>query len=130
MLFQPIDQPRYSFSGAVDGPVKGPFPALIAPPWNGDPHAMLPRRVSHPLAALALVSHHAPGTALGPATSCPRHSAQGHQAGQHRGLMPLARRQDERHERAMAVGTDVDFRPEAALTAAERFGVRRPFFLG
>jgi hypothetical protein len=47
----------------------------------------------------------------------------GHPLGQDRGLMAMARRQEERHELAVAFGTDVAWGTQAALTPAERVGV-------
>src|SRR2546423_4496998 len=123
VLLQPVDQPFHPFSGAVDGPVKGAFLALVALPRDGDPDTMLAAIVPDRSTAIALVAHDAVGTALGPSAPRPLDGSLSHQLGKDRGLMSMARRQDERHELAVAFGTDVDFGTEAALTPAERFGV-------
>jgi hypothetical protein len=80
--------------------------------------------VLNPVAAVAFVAHHPLGTAFGSPAPCPL----GHQLGQPGGLMPVAWRQGERPELAMAFGPDVAFGTEAAWTAAKGFGVRSPFF--
>src|SRR5262252_3628201 len=123
VLLQPVDQPFHPFSGAVDGPVKGALLALVALPRDGDADTMLPAIVPDRSTAIALVAHDAVGTALGPPAPHPLDGSLGHQMGKDRRLMAMARRQDERHELAVAFGTDVDFRTEAALTPAKRFGV-------
>ena len=126
MLLHPVDHPFHPFSGAVDGPVKGSFLALVAFPRDGDPDAVLPAIVPDLSTAVALVAHDAVGTALGPPSPHPLDGPLSHQGGKDRSLMPLARSQEERHQFPMPFGTDVHFRTEAALTSAERFGVWVP----
>ena|SRR5437868_12074593 len=123
VLLQPVDQPFHPFSGAVDGPVKGALLARVALPRDGDPDTLLPARVPDRSTALALVAHDAVGTALGPSAPRPLDGSLSPQLGKDRGLMAMARRQDERHARAVAFGTDVDCGTEAAWTPAERCGV-------
>ena len=125
-LLQPVDHPLHPFSGTVDGAVKGALLALVALPRDGDPDAVLPTIVPDFSAAVPLVAYHTPRTTLGPAAPRPLHSSLLHQVGKDRSLMPLPRRQDQRHELAMPFSPDVDFRAEAALTAPERFGVWVP----
>jgi hypothetical protein len=122
VLLQPVDQPFHSFPGAVDGPIKGAFPALVALPWDGDADTMLPAIVPDRATAIALVAHDAVGTAFGPPAPRPLDGSLAHQLGKDRRLMSMARRQDECHELAVAFGTDVDFGTEATLTPAKRFG--------
>ena len=123
VLLQPVDQPFHPFSSAVDGPVKGAFLALVALPRDGDPDTMLPAIAPDRSTAIARGAHDTVGTALGPSAPHPLDGSLGHQMGKDRCLMAMARRQAERHELAVAFGTDVDFGTEAALTPAERFGV-------
>ena len=123
VLLHPVDHPLHPFSGAVDGPVTGAFPARVVFPRDGDPDAMPPAILPDRATTLALVAHDAVGTALGPPSPRPLDGPLGHQVGKDRGRMPVARRQDERHALAVACGTDVDGGTAAALTPAERCGV-------
>src|SRR5712691_5526727 len=123
VLLQPVDHPLHPFSGTVDSSVKWPFPALVALPRDGDPDAVLPAILPELSTAVALVAHDAMGTALGPPSPRSLDGPLGHEVGKDWGLMPVARRQDERHELAVAFRPHVDLRTEAALTPAKRCGV-------
>ena len=127
MLLQPVDHALHPFSGAVDSAVKWPFLALVALPRDGDPDAVLPAILPDLSTAGALVAHGAVGTALGPPSPCSLDGPLGHQGGKDLGLMPVAGRQDKRHELAVAFRPHVDLRTEAALTPAERCGVCASF---
>ena len=111
------------FAGPVDGPVTGACPALVALPRDGGPDAVLPTRAPDRPAAGALVTHDAVGTAPRPPASCPLDGALGHALGKDRGFMPVARRQDERQELAVAFHPHMDLGTEAPLTPAEGFRI-------
>ena len=123
VLLQPVDHPLHAFAGAIDGPSKGTGPAFVGLPRDGDPDAVLSTKAPDRAAAVALVAHHPPGIPLMPSVSCPLHGPLGHQERKHRGLMAVARRQDERQKLAVPFRPHVDLRTEATLAAAERFGV-------
>src|SRR5262245_27636992 len=123
VLLQAVDHAHHTFAGAVDAPIKGACPALVALARNGDADAMLAAVLPDRATAVPLIAYHAPRRALGPPAACTLHGPLRHQLGKHGGLMPVAGSQDEGHELALTVRTDVDFGAEAALTPAERFSV-------
>jgi hypothetical protein len=66
--------------------------------------------------------------ALGATAAGPLDRPACHQGFKSHGLMPLPRRQPQGHEVSPAFGAEVDFGAAPSLAAAERFGVRAPFF--
>jgi hypothetical protein len=70
------------------------------------------------LAAVCLVAHDPVGPQLGAATSTPLHGAMFQQGLKDRRLMLLSRCQEQRHELALSLGTEMDFGAEAALAPA------------
>jgi hypothetical protein len=126
-LFEPVDHPLHPFPCAVKSPGKRPCVTLIPLPRNGDPDTVLPALMPDRATAVALVAYNAVGTALGPPAPRPLDGPLGHQVGKDRGLMAVARRQDERHELAMAFRAHMDLGTEAALTPAKCCGVCATF---
>src|SRR5919198_6422097 len=123
VLLQAVDHALHAFAGAVNGPIKGTCPALVALAWNGDADAMLPAIAPDLATAVALVAHEAVGAAFGSSPSRPLDGPLRHQKRKDRGFMPVARRQDERHELALAFRPHVDLGTEAPLTPAECFRI-------
>ena len=76
--------------------------------------------------AIRLVTDETPRPAFGASAPAPFHGPALHQRCEGDGFVPLARREDQRHQLAPAFRAQMDFGTEAALTAAERFGLRVP----
>lgn len=127
-LLQPVDHPLHPCAGAVDSPVQGAFLTLRVLPRKSHAPAMLPGLVPNPPPAVPLVAHATPGAALGPAAPRPLPRPRLHQGGKDRGVMPVARGQDERPELPATGRPPVDCGTEASWAPAKRFRVRRPVF--
>ena len=126
VLFQPIDQPFDPLAETVEGPIKGTGPIFILLPWNGDADPVAAQVLPNLATTIGLVTHQTTRPAFGAPTPVPFHSPVFHQGGERHGFVPLTRGEDQCHQLAPAFCTDMDFRTEAALTAAERFGCRAP----
>src|ERR1700740_825700 len=125
VLLQPVDHPLHPFAGAIDGPGKGTWPALVGLPRDGDPDAMLSTKTPDRAAAVAFVAHDAVGAAFGAPPSRPLDGPLRPQEGKDRGFMPGARRKEERNELAMPFRPHVDLGTAATLTPTEcsRIGI-------
>ena len=122
-LFQPIDQAFHAVAGAVDRAVKAPRSSLVPFPRDGVPNMAPPQVLPNGPATLALVAHDAAWPAARVTTPDAFDRALLHQLLEDDGFVPLARRQDKGDRLAAAFGTHVNFGAEAALAAAQRFGI-------
>src|SRR5262245_25354048 len=126
VVFQPIDQPLDPLAQAVDGPIKGTGPVFILLPRDGDADPVASQVLPNLATAVGLVTHQTPRPAFGTPAPAPFHSPAGRQGFEGHGFVPLARGEDQRHQLAPAFRTEMDFCTEAALAAAERFGLWAP----
>ena len=126
VLFQPIDQPFYPLAETVDGPIKGTGAIFILLPRDGDPDTVASQVLPNLPTPVGFIPHQTPRSAFGAPAPGPFHGSAGHQGFEGHRFVPLARRQDQRHQLAPAFRADMDFRTEAALTATERFGLCAP----
>jgi hypothetical protein len=123
-----IDQAFDSIAQAVDGPIKGAGTIFVAASRDGNAHPVASRILADVLAAVGLVADDAPGSQPRPPRTGSFDGTLSHELFESRRFVPLTRGQDECHQLAVAFGSDVDLGAEAALTAAERFRRRVPFF--
>jgi hypothetical protein len=126
LVFKPVDQPLHALTEAVEGTIKGPGSVFILLARNGDAETVAAQVLPNLATAVGLVTHQTARPAFGAPTPVPFHSPACHQGGESHGVVPLARGEDQGHQLAPAFCTDMDFRTEAALAAAERFGFRAP----
>ena len=126
VLFQPIDQPFYPLAETVDGPIKGTGPMFILLPRDGDTDTVASQVLPNLSTTIGFVSHQTTRAAFGAPAPGPVHGPACHQGFEGHRFVPLARRQDQRHQLAPAFRADMDFCTEAALTATERFGLGVP----
>ena len=117
-MFEPVDKAFDPTPLTIERPIKGPCPALVRAPGNGEPDAMRPQVVPYLSTAVPLVADDATGTELGATTTRPRHRTMVHQRFKHGGFMLLSRRQEQRHAFALPLRTERDFAAETALTPA------------
>ena len=95
-------------------------------PRDSDADTMTAQVLSNLPTAVCLVTDETPRPAFGAPAPAPFHGSACHQRFEGDGFVPLARREDQRHQLAPAFRTEMDFGTEAALTAAEGFGLRVP----
>jgi hypothetical protein len=126
VLFQPINQSFYPLAEAVEGTIKGTSPMFIVFPRDSDADTMAAQVLPNLPTAVRLVTDETPWSAFGASAPAPFHRPALHQCFEGDGFVPLARREDQRHQLAPAFRTEMDFGTEAALTAAEGFGLRVP----
>ena len=126
VVFQPIDQPLYPLAEAVDGTIKGTGAVFIMLPWDGDADPVASQVLPNPTTTVGLVTDQTTRPAFGAPAPAPLHGPACHQGFEGHGFVPLARGEDQRHQLAPTFRTNMDFRTEAALTAAERFGLWVP----
>jgi hypothetical protein len=119
VLFQPIDQPLYPLAETVEGTIKRTGAVFILLPRDGDADPVAAQVLPHLATPVGLIAHQTTRPALGAPAPNPFHSPAFHQGFESYRFVPLARGEDQRHQRAPAFRTDMDCRPEAALTAAE-----------
>jgi hypothetical protein len=117
-LFEPIDQALHSVAQPVDGPIKGSHSVLTTLTWDREANAMLAQVLANRPTAVALIANNAAGAALGPAGPRALDRPLLHQQHEHRSLMALPRRQQPGEWLAVALGSQMNFGAEAALTAA------------
>jgi hypothetical protein len=118
MLFEPVDQSLDPTPLPIERAIKGTGSALILAPWNGEPDAMCPQVTSNFATAVAFVTNDAVRVEPGTTTMRPLHSPVLHQRLKHSGFVLLSRCEEQRHQLALPLGTQMDFRAETALTAA------------
>ena len=121
MVFQPIDQPLDPLAEAVEGTSKGTGAMFILLPWNGDADPVAAQVLPNLATTIGFVPHQTTRPPFGASTPTAFHGPAFHQSFESDGFVPLARGEDQRHQFAPTFRTDMDFRPEAALTATERF---------
>jgi hypothetical protein len=126
VVFQPIDQPLHTLTEAIEGTIKGPGAVFILLARNGDADTVAAQVLPNRATPVGLVTHQTTRPAFGAPTPVPFHSPAFHQGGESHGFVPLARGEDQCHQLAPAFCTNMNFRTEAALTAAERLGFRAP----
>ena len=126
VLFQPIDQPFDPLAETVDGPIKGTGPLFILLPWEGDTDTVASQVLPNLSTTVGFIPYQTTRSAFGAPAPGPFHSSTCHQGFEGYRLVPLAGRQDQRHQLAPAFRADMDFRTEAAWTAPERFGLGAP----
>jgi hypothetical protein len=121
MLFQPIDQSLDPLAEAVEGTIKRTGPVFVLLPRNGDPAPMAAQILPNLATTIGFVPHQTTRPPFGAPTPATFHSPAFHQGCERHGFVPLARGEDQCHQLAPAFRPDMDFRTEAALTAAKRF---------
>ena len=126
VLFQPINQSFYPLAEAVEGTIKGTGAMFILFPRDSDADTMAAQVLPNLPTAVRLVTDETPRPAFGASAPAPFHGPALHQRFEGDGFVPLARREDQRHQLAPAFRTEMDFGTEAALTAADCFGLRVP----
>jgi hypothetical protein len=126
VLFQPINQSFDPLAEAVEGAIKGTGAMFILFPRDSDADTMAAQVLPNLPTAVRLVTDKTPRPAFGASAPAPFHGPALHQRFEGDGFVPLARREDQRHQLAPAFRAEMDFGTEAALTAAERFGLRVP----
>jgi hypothetical protein len=126
VLFQPINQPFYPLAEAVEGTIKGTSPVFILFPRDRDADTMAAQVLPNLPTAIRLVTDETLRPTFGASAPASLHGPALHQRFEGDGFVPLARREDQRHQLAPAFRTEMDFGTEAALTAAECFGLRVP----
>jgi hypothetical protein len=126
VLFQPINQSFYPLAEAVEGTIKGTSPVFILFPRDRDADTMAAQVLPNLPTAICLVTDETLRPTFGASAPAPFHGPALHQRFEGDGFVPLARREDQRHQLAPAFRTEMDFGTEAALTAAECFGLRVP----
>jgi hypothetical protein len=126
VLFQPINQAFYPLAEAVEGTIKGTSPVFILFPRDRDADTMAAQVLPNLPTAIRLVTDETLRPTFGASAPAPFHGPALHQRFEGDGFVPLARREDQRHQLAPAFRTEMDFGTEAALTAAECFGLRVP----
>src|SRR5918912_266652 len=128
VLLAAVDQPLHAVPQPVDRPVEGPRAAFVAPPRNGVPKAPPATVRAARAAGVALVAHDPLGPDAGPPAARTPHRARLQQWRESGRLMPLPRREHQRHRFATALDAQVDLGREAALAAPEGFRRRGPPF--
>jgi hypothetical protein len=126
VVFQPIDQPLHALTEAIEGTLKGASPAFILLPRDGDTDTVAAQVWPNLATPVSLVTHQTTRPAFGAPAPSPFHGSACHQGFEGHRCVPLARGAAQRHQLAPAFRADRDFRPEAALTATERFGLGVP----
>jgi hypothetical protein len=126
VLFQPIHQSFSPLAEAVEGTIKGTGATFILFPRDREADTMAAQVLPHLPTAVCLVTDETPRPAFGASAPAPFHGPALQQRFESDGFVPLARREDQRHQRAPAFRTEMDCGTEVALTAAERFGLRVP----
>jgi hypothetical protein len=126
VLFQPINQSFDPLAEAVEGTIKGTSPVFILFPRDRDADTMAAQVLPNLPTAICLVTDETLRPTFGASAPAPFHGPALHQRFEGDGFVPLARREDQRHQLAPAFRTEMDFGTEAALTAAECFGLRVP----
>ena len=126
VLFQPINQSFDPLAEAVEGTITGTSAMFILFPRDRDADTMTAQVLPNLPTAIGLVTDETPRPAFGASAPAPFHGPALHQRFEGDGFVPLARRKDQRHQLAPACRTERDFGTEAALTAAERCGLRMP----
>src|SRR5215510_7807493 len=124
VVFQPIDQPLHALTEAVEGTIKGASPMFILLARDGHANTVAAQVLPNLATTVGLVTHETTRPAFGAPASATFHGAACHQVFESNGLVSLPRRQHQRHQLARTFGPDMDFRTEAALTAAQRFSLR------
>lgn len=126
VLFQPINQSFDPLAEAGEGTIKGTSPVFILFPRDRDADTMAAQVLPNLPTAIRLVTDETLRPTFGASAPAPFHDPALHQRFEGDGFVPLARREDQRHQLAPAFRTEMDFGTEAALTAAECFGLRVP----
>jgi len=126
VLFQPINQSFDPLAEAVEGTIKGTGAMFILFPRDSDADTMAAQVLPNLPTAVRLVTDETPRPAFGASAPAPFYGPALHQRFESDGFVPFARREDQRHHLAPAFRTEMDFGTEAALTAAECFGLRVP----
>jgi hypothetical protein len=124
VVFQPIDQALYPLTEAIEGTIKGPGPVFVLLPRDGDADTMASQVLPNLATTVGFVTNQTARPAFRAPAPVPFHGPACHQSFEGCGFVPLARGEDQHHQLAPAFRTDVNFRTEAALTAAERFSLR------
>ena len=125
-VFQPIDQPLDPLAETVESTIKRASAVFILLSWDGAAEPVAPQVLANLATTIGLVTHETTRPAFGAPAPTPFHSPAFHQGFEGHGFVPLARGEDQRHQLAPAFRANMDFRTEAALTAAERFGLWVP----
>ena len=118
VLFEAIDQALHLVAQPVDGPSKGPRAALVPFAGNGEADPMPPQVTPDRPTAIGLIAHQAPRAPFGPAAPWPFDRTLLQQEHHQRGLMPLPWGQEPGEGFPVALGPQMDFGAEAALTTA------------
>jgi hypothetical protein len=126
VLFQPLHPSFDPLAEAVEGTIKGSGAMFMLLPRESDADTMAAQVLPNLPTAVRLITDETPRLAFGASAPAPFHGPALHQRFEGDGFVPLARREDQRHQRAPAFRTEMDFGTEAALTAAEGFGLRVP----
>lgn len=115
-VLQPVDHAFHHVAGLEQGAVEGAAPMLILAPRDGDADAPSPEVAADVGVAVALVPHHPSGTPLGASPLRALHRAPLQEGLEHRGLVLLARRQEDRHRQAVVLATKVHLGGKPAST--------------
>ena len=126
LVFQPLDQPLDPLAETVDSTIKRTSAVFILLSWDGDADPVASQVLANLATTISLVTHETTRPAFGAPAPAPFHSPAFHQGFEGHGFVPLARGEDQRHQLAPTFRANMDFRTEAALTAAERFGLWVP----
>jgi hypothetical protein len=126
VLFQSINQSFDPLAEAVEGTIKGTGAMFILFPRDSNADTMAAQVLPNLPTAVGLVTDETPRPAFGASAPAPFHGPALHQRFEGAGFVPLARRENQRHQLAPAFRTEMDFGTEAALTTAERCGLRVP----
>jgi hypothetical protein len=126
VLFQPIEQPLYSLAETVEGTIKRTGAVFVLLPRDGDADPVASPGLSDRATPVGLIAHQTTRPAFGVPAPTPFHGPAFHQGCESHRFVPLTRGEGQRHQLASAFRTDMDFRTEAALTAAECFSLWVP----
>ena len=91
---------------------------LIALAWDGDAHPMPSSILANLAAAIASIADNSSWSQPGTPTARPLHGSLFHERLESRRFVPLAGRERDAHELAIAFNTNMDLGTEAALAAA------------
>src|SRR5919198_5618720 len=98
VVFQPIDQALYPLAEAVEGTIKETGPVFVLLPRDGDADTVASQILPNFATTVGLVTHQTTRPTFGASAPAPFHGPAFHQGFESHGLVPLPRRQDQRHQ--------------------------------
>ena len=128
MLLETIDEPFDTITQPVDSLVKGASSMLVLTPWDRVTNTLPPQVTAKAWATVALVTDQSARTQPGTPRAASANGPLFQQLPDDALLVPVTRRQDERHQLATAFSPNMNLGAHSSTTSTQSFSFGAAFF--